>query len=58
VTQFLALPSQVSVVIDTPHGTGTADIRARVRLWDKDLVPESGSYSAELAGTGTVCSLS
>lgn len=51
VTAFLALPAPISVRIDTSRGTDTTPIRARVLLWDRELLPEPGSYTAELLGT-------
>ncbi|MFQ6331397.1 hypothetical protein ACLMAL_35425 [Nocardia sp. CWNU-33] len=51
VTAFLALPAPISVRIDTSRGTDTTAIRARVLLWDRELLPEPGSYTAELLGT-------
>ncbi|MEU6586669.1 hypothetical protein [Nocardia sp. NPDC046763] len=48
----VATHSPVSVHIDTPRATGTADIRARVRLWDREVLPEPGSYVAELGSEG------
>ncbi|MEU6587456.1 hypothetical protein [Nocardia sp. NPDC046763] len=51
VTAFLALPAPISVRIDTSRGTDTTAIRARVLWWDRELLPEPGSYTAELLGT-------
>jgi hypothetical protein len=50
--KFLALPSPTSVIVDVPHSTDNGGIRARVLLYGKDLIPEPGSYLAELNGTG------
>ncbi|MFB7719284.1 hypothetical protein [Nocardia sp. NPDC056100] len=51
VTAFLALPAPISVRIDTARDTDPTAIRARVLLWDRELLPEPGSYTAELLGT-------
>ncbi|MBY8856677.1 hypothetical protein K7711_09340 [Nocardia sp. CA2R105] len=50
VTRFLALPRAAEVLIDTPRGLRGAEIRASVRIFGNELVPEPGSYTAELLG--------
>jgi len=50
VTRFLALPRAAEVLIETPRGLRGSEIRASVRIFGNELVPEPGSYTAELLG--------
>lgn len=42
--QFLALPDDVGVVVESPNMTTSGRIRAQVELHGRRLVPEPGSY--------------